>query len=80
MTAPVPFDGVIKMGGVWASAGAKESKGVCWITVKDCSEGVRITIPDYHAPIMTVAEARSLAAQIMEVARRHEIRKGLQSK
>lgn len=69
------FDGVFKMGGVCATAGTTEDKTKCWIRVAEINDGIKLTIPGYHTPVMTVAEARSLAAQIMEQARRHEVRK-----
>lgn len=80
MTAPVPFDGVFKMSGVWASAGSEAAKSTCWVTLREVGEGIHLSVPDYRIAMMTVREARSLAAQIMEAARRHEIRRGLQSK
>jgi hypothetical protein len=73
MTAPVPFDGVYKMSGVYASAGTSEDK--VWITIREFGNGIQVLTPDFKAPVMTIAEARSLAAQIMELARRHEVRK-----
>lgn len=63
---------VFKAGGVWASAANKEHK--VWVHIRELPEGVQILVPDFKAPIMTVAEARSFAAQIMEAARRHEVR------
>lgn len=77
MTAAVPFDGVFKMGGVLATAGTEVEKTSCWIRVSETGRGVRVLIPDYYVPLMTVAEARSLAAQILECARRHEVRQAL---
>ena len=73
MTAPVPFDGVFKMVGVWAS-GCNSA----WVQVQELDEGICIRAPSNSSgkfPSLTVPEARSLAAQIMEAARRHEIRK-----
>jgi hypothetical protein len=73
-----PFDGVHKAAGVRASGLPEELKETsCWVTVQELSAGVQLLIPDFKSPVMTIAEARSLAAQIMETARRHEIRKGL---
>ena len=60
------------MGGVWASAEYE-----AWISVREVDHGVVVRSSvdsNGHLPAMTVAEARSLAAQIMEAARRHEIR------
>lgn len=65
---------VFKMGGVWASASNKENKA--WVQIRELSEGVQILVPDFKTPVMTVAEARSFAAQLMEAARRHEVRNG----
>ncbi len=73
MTNKVEFDGVFKMSGVWASVKCGE-KSCCWIQIKEQDEGICLSVPDYYAPVMTVAAARSLAAQIMEAARRHEVR------
>lgn len=70
-----PFDGVFKMGGVWASAG-KDATKRGHIQVVEVGDGIQLSVPDYHAPIMNVAEARSLAGQLLELARRHEVRKG----
>lgn len=72
MTKKVPFDGVYKMGGVYAGASAA-TRG--WITVREMESGVAVVI-GLMTRVMTPAAVRSFAAQIMEAARRHEIREG----
>jgi len=61
---------VFKMGGVHASAGAKETqKG--WVSVHQVAGGVQLRVPADHWPIMTVEEALSLAGQIMALAQNY---------
>lgn len=57
------------MGGVYASIDNPQ-----WVSVKERLRGAEIKYPLVQAPTLTVAQARSLAAQIMEAARRNEVR------
>lgn len=61
---------VREMGGVWASLGDKNG----WVRLYEQDNGVMILHDDYKKPILSPADARSLARQLYRLARRVEKR------